>query len=80
MTGNFEIDNSAYPIGYLNMGGGYKVVDMRNLHPLHLQPISLDAAKGIAAKTNAKMRAGELSTQIDDSGVLDFVFAEVEKL
>lgn len=80
MRAYFEVESSAYPIGYLIMGGGYKVVDMRNLHPLHLQPISLDAAKGIAAKTNAKMRAGEFSSQIDDSGVLDFVQAEVQAL
>lgn len=78
--GNFEIEDSAYPIGYLNVGSGYKVTDMRNLHGLHSHPIPRDVAIRIASQTNAKLRSKELSTQDGDTSVPEFVLAEVAKL
>jgi hypothetical protein len=80
--GNFEIEASAYPIGYLNNGVaiGYKVTDMRNLHSLHSQPISKDDAIRIAAAANNKIRAGSLSLKDGDTSVSDFVQAELESL
>lgn len=66
MNGHFEVKDSAYPIGYLRIGEGYKVCDMRNLHPLHSQSIPLDKCKEVSEKANAAIRAGELP-QIDGS-------------
>lgn len=78
--GNFEIDNSAYPIGPLRVGEYYKVTDMRSLTCLHSQPISRDAAVRIASEANAGIRAKELSLQDGDTSVQEFVEAEVDKL
>lgn len=61
MNGHFEVDHSAYPIGYLRGAntGEYKITDMQELVPLHSQPISLEQAKRIAASANEKVRAGD---------------------
>lgn len=80
MVGNFERDSTAYPIGYLHIGEGYKVTDMRNLHPLHLHPIPIRQAKAIAARANLKLQARELPLDPDSKDVLDFVQAEVAAL
>lgn len=66
MNGHFEVDNSAYPIGYLNGAnkGEYKITDMQELVPLHSQPISLEQAKSIAASANGKVRAGHTRADV----------------
>ena len=80
MTGNFETDKTAYPIGYLTGSAGYKVTDMRSLKALHSQPIQKEQAVRIAAAANVKLQKGELSLRDDDTSVEDFVFHEVESL
>lgn len=80
MNGHFERDNTAYPIGYLRIGEGYRVTDMRNLHPLHLHGIPVADAKTIASKANLKLQARELPLAPDAQEVLDFVQAEVAAL
>ena len=81
MQAYFEIDNTAYPIGYLNGGtSGYKVTDMRNLRALHLHPISKESAVGIASKVNKGIREGRLSLKDGDTSVSDFVQQELEAL
>lgn len=78
--GNFEINNSAYPIGPLYVGSGYKVTDMRSLQCLHSQPISKEQASRIAADTNAKLRDGTLTLKDGDESVADYVLGEVSAL
>lgn len=80
MQGTFEVNAAAYPIGYLTGAAGYKVTDMRYLHALHSQPITKEQAVRIAAAANVKLQKGELSLRDNDTGIADFVFAEVEKL
>ena len=82
MQGHFEINNTAYPIGYLKHGDvtGYKVTDMRNLHSLHSQPIPVADAVRIAAEANAGIRAGTLRLRDDDTSVSDFVQTQLEAL
>ena len=75
--GNFEIDSAAYPIGYLNVGSGYKVTDMRSLQCLHSQPIPNKLAVRIAAEANARIRAGDLSLKDGATSVQEWVDAEV---
>ena len=80
MQGHFEINNTAYPIGYMKHGEatGYKVTDMRNLHSLHCEPIPQADAVRIAAETNARIRAGTLRLRDDDTSVSDFVQVQLE--
>lgn len=75
MQGHFEINKTAYPIGYLKAGEltGYKVTDMRNLHALHSHPIPQADAVRIASEANAGIRAGTLRLRDDDTSVADFV-------
>jgi hypothetical protein len=80
MNGHFEVDNAAYPIGYLTGLAGYKVTDMRSLTPLHSQPIPSKEAVRIAAEVNAKIRSGDLNLRDGDTGVADYVFSAVEAL
>lgn len=80
MNGTFETNNTAYPIGYLTGAAGYKVTDMRNLKALHSQPIQKEQAVRIASAANVKLQKGELSLRDNDTGIEDFVFAQVEKL
>ena len=80
MNGHFETNATAYPIGYLTGNAGYKVTDMRKLNALHSQPITKEQAVRIAAAANVKLQKGELSLRDGDTGVEDYVFAEVEKL
>lgn len=79
MNGHFEVNESAYPIGPLRVGEGYKVTDMRSLQCLHSQSISRQEASRIAALANAKVRGGELSLKDSDTSVAEWVAAEVEK-
>lgn len=58
MNGHFEVDQNAYPIGYLRCGDSYKVTDMRCLKPLHSHPIPLADAKDVAADINKAIRLG----------------------
>ena len=53
---------------------------MRSLKVLHSQPIQKEQAVRIAAAANVKLQKGELSLRDNDTGIEDFVFAEVEKL
>lgn len=80
MQGHFEINHTAYPIGYLKHGEatGYKVTDMRNLQSLHCEPIPMADAVRIAAETNAGIRAGTLRLRDDDTSVSDFVQVQLE--
>lgn len=80
MNGHFEVNESAYPIGYLNSLTGYKVTDMRNLQTLHSHPMTKEQAVRIASETNAKLRAGAFTLNADDTGAKDFVQAQVEAL
>lgn len=80
MRGHFEIENTAYPIGYLRVGEGQQVTDMRNLHPLHSQPIFAAEAVRIASEANAKIRSGELSLKDGDTSVAEFVAKAVALL
>lgn len=87
MRGHFDTNATAYPIGYLTGyltgaagAAGYKVTDMRSLKALHSQPIQKEQAVRIAAAANVKLQKGELSLRDNDTGIEDFVFAEVEKL
>lgn len=80
MNGHFEIETSAYPIGYMRAGGDHKVFNMQNLKPLHSHAISKDDAVRIAAAANNNIRAGKISLKDGDTSVSDFVQAELEKL
>jgi len=80
MNGNFEVDSSAYPIGYLRIGDGYKVCDMRNLAPLHSHPIPLEDCKRIAAGCNGLIRQGLLSNEWLSEEVAAWVAEEVAAL
>ena len=61
MRGDFDVNNSCYPIGYLrsknlfesgNPGPLYKLTDMRSLEPLIPQDLSLDDAAVLAGRIN----------------------------
>lgn len=80
MNGHFEIENTAYPIGYLTGTAGYKVTDMRNLKALHSHAIPKEQALRIASEANAKLRSKELELNDSSTTVYDFVAAEVAKL
>lgn len=80
MRGHFDVDNTAYPIGYLSGLNGHFVTDMRNLHTLHEQAISKQDAVRIAALANADIRAGALSLRDNDTSVAEFVKRNVEGL
>jgi len=77
MNGHFEIDNAAYPIGYLRAGDDHKVFDMRSLKPLHSQPITKDDAVRIAAEVNAAIRSREVAF---DDGVQSVTALVAEKV
>lgn len=74
MNGNFEIQNSAYPVGYLRIGEGYKVVDMLSLTPLHSEPIGLEKCVAVAASANAAIR----EKRLDTDGLAAFVADAIE--
>lgn len=80
MNGNFEIETSAYPIGYLRAGGDHKVFNMQNLKPLHSHAISKDDAVRIAADTNNKIRAKKLTLNDVSTDVPEYVELQVSKL
>lgn len=80
MNGNFEIETSAYPIGYLRAGGDHKVFNMQNLKPLHSHAISKDDAVRIAADTNNKIRAKKLTLNDVGTDVPEYVELQVSKL
>ena len=53
MRGNFEVENSAYPVAALPDGNGrYFVTCMIGLDRLHDEPIHHEAASEIARRTN----------------------------
>lgn len=57
MRGNFEIENSAYPVAALPDGNyRYFVTCMIGLDRLHDEPIHREAANEIARRTNALHR------------------------
>ena len=65
MRGDFDINHSCYPIGYLrstnlfnsgNPGPLYKLTDMRSLEPLIPQDLSLDDAAVLAGRMNRSIR------------------------
>jgi hypothetical protein len=80
MNGHFEFEQSAYPIGPLRVGEGFKVTDMRSLKCLHSQPIPSAEASRVAAEANAHIRAGTLTLKDNDTSVAEWVAAEVAKL
>ena len=80
MQAHFEIETSAYPIGYLRAGGDHKVFDMRNLKPLHSHAISKDDAVRIAADTNNKIRAKKLTLNDVSTDIAEYVELQVSKL
>ena len=80
MHGHFEIDNSAYPIGTLLFGNGYKVTDMRSLQPLHSEPIPKESASRLASDANKLIRSGHLGIGDGDTSVRDYVEAAVGNL
>ena len=65
MRGDFDINHSCWPIGYLrsgdifnsgNPGPLYKLTDMRSLEPLIPQDLSLDDAAVLAGRINRSIR------------------------
>ncbi len=73
MRGDFDLDSSAWPIGYLRSGNIYgsghsgplyKVTDMRTLNPVLNQDFPLDEAVALAAKINHAVRAGSTADVI----------------
>lgn len=80
MNGHFEIETSAYPIGYMRAGGDHKVFNMQNLKPLHSHAISKDDAVRIAADTNNKIRAKKLTLNDVSTDVPEYVELQVSKL
>jgi len=80
MQGNFEIESSAYPIGYLRIGDGYKVCDMRNLTPLHSQPIPLQECVRISNECNSLIRNHSLPNEWLSEEVARWVAEEVAAL
>ena len=65
MRGDFDINHSCWPIGYLrsnnifdsgNPGPLYKLTDMRSLEPLIPQDLSLDDAAVLACRINRSIR------------------------
>lgn len=58
MRGNFDINNSSYPIAALPVGEKrYRVTNMLYLEPLHEALMPHEAASEIARKANALHRA-----------------------
>ncbi len=78
MNGHFEIQDSAYPIGYLKSGEGYRVTDMRNLTPLHSQPIPLASAVTVAADVNKRLRTGQITGMIETEAAVRFLTDNLE--
>lgn len=76
MNGRFEVQNSAYPVGYLRVGDGYKVTNMLDLTPLHSQPIGLEKCVAVAARANLAIR----EKRLDAAGLGDFVADAIENL
>ena len=83
MRGDFEINHSCWPIGYLrsgdifnsgNPGPLYKLTDMRSLEPLIPQDLSLDDAAVLACRINHSIRA---HTGEDIVGMAQQFFAEL---
>lgn len=65
MRGEFDINHSCWPIGYLrsnnifdsgNPGPLYKLTDMRSLEPLIPQDLSLNDAAVLACRINRSIR------------------------
>lgn len=65
MRGDFDINHSCWPIGYLrsnnifgcgSTGPLYKLTDMRSLEPLIPQDLSLDDAAVLAGRINRSIR------------------------
>lgn len=79
MHGNFEVENSNYPISAMRGGGNYKVTDMRSLKPLHPQPLSKELAYKVAALVNCKIRSKQLPVEQDSADVQDFVEAYLDE-
>lgn len=80
MNGHFELDNTAYPIGPLLFGNGYKVTNMRSLQPLHSEPIPKEVASRLASDANKLVRSGHLGLADGDTSVRDYVEAAVAGL
>ena len=81
MNGYFEVNQTAYPIGYLSYGMGYyRVTDMRNLKELHSHPIPKADAVRIASEANVQLQNGALNLKDGDTGCKEFVEAQVAKL
>ena len=79
MYGNFEIENSNYPISAMRGGDNYKVTDMRSLKPLHSQSVSKELAYKVAALVNCKIRSKQLPVEQDSADVHDFVEAYIDE-
>lgn len=79
MHGNFEVENSNYPISAMRAGDNYKVTDMRSLKPLHSQPVSKELAYKAAALVNCKIRSKQLPAEQDSADVQDFVEAYLDE-
>lgn len=67
MNGNFEIDNTAYPVGYLRSQGDHRVFDMRTLRPYHDEAVTKEEAVRAASAVNAKLRNGDIKDINADS-------------
>lgn len=80
MRGHFDINDTAYPIGPLMVGNGYKVTDMRSLQPLHSEPIPRESASRLASDVNKLVRSGHLGLADGDTSVRDYVEAAVANL
>ena len=67
MNGQFEIDNTAYPVGYLKSQGDHRVFDMRSLRPYHDEAITKEEAIRVSSAVNAKLRNGDIKDINADS-------------
>ena len=78
--GNFEIDNTAYPIGYLSAAGDHQVFDMRSLTPLHSHSIPKADAVRIAAEANRAIREKRIAFGDNTAEAKQFVESKVSAL
>lgn len=68
MNGNWEVNKSAWPIGYLkdngSADGDYHITDMRELKKIDPRSVVLSTAESIAAIVNHELRTKATSVDI----------------
>lgn len=68
MNGNWEVNKSAWPIGYLkdnsSDAGHYHITDMRELKKIDARSVPLHKAEHIAAVVNLELRTKAVGVDI----------------